>query len=243
MFKILVGILGAVLIVGRLVSCAAPESKEELAARALQYIEEKYDQEFTPVFYENPDILSTTRTIECITNGIDSEEERVHLYIRYDDEGNVVFSDDYFDFIVRPEIEEYISSMIPAVFGEHKVFANGPDVPLKFGFTKDNDLADVLEAYPDFRMSVHVYIRGSADVPYEEYERLGKEFEQNLFDTNNNYSLYFFVVNDEMYDATTRHDRVFWKEYHDFKNPDGDRLYYSYVEMIDHGTIWVNPYQ
>lgn len=213
------------------------DKNKALAEQALAYINEKYGREFTPVFYENPDYLSTSRTIECITEGLDPENERVNLQIFYDDKGEPYFLDDYFGYIVRPEMEAYIGDMVASEFPEYKVFREGNNVP-KDGLGPNDTLEDVYRVKSTYRMTMKVYVNGDSTMSQAEYREKMERIEQKLLDSGHRYTMYIFAVSNEVYQSIDRYEQDdFWRFYAENDTPDGEKYYYVYNEMIKDGEV------
>ena len=213
------------------------DNNQILAEQALAYICEKYDREFTPIFYENPDYLSSSKTIECITEGLDPEHERVDLQILYDDNGAPYFVDNYFGYLVRPEMEAYIGDIIATEFAEYKVFREGNNVP-KEGLEPNDTLEDVYKIKPTYRMTMKVYVNGDPNMTQEEYQAKAQRIEQILLESGHRYTMYIFAVSNEVYRSIDRYTQgEFWKFFAQNDSPDGEKYYYVYNKMIKDGEV------
>lgn len=232
--RILLGILSGFI----LFSSVGCMSFDSLSDRALNHIEAKYGRKFTPVFYENADVLSSTRSIECITDGLDPENERVRLAVMYDDDGKPYFRDDYFSYLVRPEFEEYIGAMIASEFSEYKVYREHDAGLFPDELVPGNTLEDLYRVNSTYWASVKVFIKGEPGVSDSVYQEKMQRIENLLCASGHRYTVYIFVVSPDEYESISRYAwNDFWSFYAENREPDGSRYYYLYHEIIKDGAV------
>ena len=213
------------------------EHYQTLAADALAFISDKYGKEFTPVFYENNDYLSTVRRIHCYTDGMDRENEHAEIVITRDGE-NYEFSDNYFSYYIRPAAEQYIAELITREFSDCKVYREKDTGTFPDTLTCESTLEDLYRVKSDYWMSVKAYIPAVPGMAQEEYAAKAQRIEQALLESGHRYTIYIFAVSDEVYQSIDRYQQDdFWRFFAANRTPDGEKYFYVYKSTILDGEV------
>ena len=174
---------------------------------------------------------NTTNT-ELPTDNINQEHESITVAIRKED-GKVTFKDDYFSYLVRPELETYISDMIKEEFQEIKIYAENQEHYLSNELTSESTLSDLYQIESSYIAEAKIYVKGNPEITKAEYERKMQNIRNKLLDSGHSYIIYLFVVSPEIYDSMGRYSQNdFWRFYAVNKEPDGNQYYYAYNEYI-----------
>lgn len=211
------------------------EGYQNISESAINFLEEKYNREFTFCSYEGGDYLSKIDYIHCLTEGMDSEHERVTVTVK-EEEGKTVFKDDYFSYMVRPELESYISNIISDEFPEVKVYVDNREDYLSNELTYKSTLDDLYRIESSYWADVKIYIKGDAQISTEEYAEKMQHIEDRLRESGHAYTIYMFAVSPEVYGSIGRYEQTdFWNYYATHRVPDGDQYYYSLQKNITGG--------
>jgi hypothetical protein len=215
-----------------------PDTMKNAGDKAIRFVSEKYQKEFTPITYELSDYLSDTDIIHCYTDGMDPENEHVEIYL--DEKGlSTDYHDNYFSFHVRPEAETYIASIVGKEFSDIKVFRSNEYEASPDELTSEHSLADLYIAQPDYWMDVKVYINADPSMTETEYAEKIARIENELIETGHRYSLYIFALSNTAFsdiDRFTQDD--FWVFYAKNPQPDCKMYYYAYnVNIFDGGIL------
>lgn len=205
--------------------------------KAIKYLEEKYGDHFIGKEYEYSSFLSNTDIVYCYEESMNPEEENVLVYITQED-GEVVYSDNYFGYVVRPEVEEWISDIVKTEFDDVKIYLNRRDTTFPDTLTKENDLEDLYELQPKYLVNVCIYVKGDKDTPKEEYEEKTQALEKMFLETGKCFRISMYVTNDEVYEQMNRYS---WDEFR-FMFPklpevDGKICYHLYERSIYEGEV------
>ena len=204
---------------------------------ALKYLNEKYGREFEARTYEVADYLSGTNRIHCYTEGMDIENEHIEVYVA-EKEGENVYRDNYFSYHVRPQAEEYIRDMVESEFTEVKVFRNNEYEAFPDELTGESTLDDLYRVKEDYWMDLKVYVNGDPAMAAYEYEEKMQRIEQKLLESNHRYTIYIFVVNEEIYQSMERYKQEdFFRFFAQNRTPDGEKFYYAYKSTIMNGKV------
>ncbi len=204
---------------------------------AIKYISEKYDREFIPLSYDLSDYLSDQDEVECYTDGMDPENEHASVFLAKENE-EMVFHDNYFGYIIRPEIEEEVSVLLKKEFQTFKVYKGDDLVWLSDELDADSTIDDLFLQEPEYRIEVSVFVKYDPQDDPGEYDIKVHRFEKALAAAGRNYRVALFVVGDEMYDKITRYEQDrFWTVYAKSAEPDNNNYYYEYHSYITEGEI------
>ena len=205
--------------------------------KAITYISEKYQMNFSPITYEMSDVLSETDIVHCCTEGMNEKNEHIEIYLNRED-GETVYSDNYFGFHIRPEAEAYIGSMIGSEFSEYKVFRENDYLAFPDGLTTEHTLEDLYLIYPDYWMNVKVYLKADPDMTESEYAEKIQRIEQQLIDSGHRFTISICALGESAYNAIERFTQDdFWVFYAGNRQPDHETYYYMYKNLIVDGGI------
>jgi len=171
---------------------------EDTIELAMQYMTEKYGMQFTPISYDISDYLSSKDTVECITDEMDPEQERIFVSVEMvpktenSDETEKVFQfhDSYFGRLIRPAMEEGLTRIFRAEFNKVKVFRDAINSPLPDHLGPDSSLSDFYKELPSYRMCVKIYVGKDPDLSQDEFENRMKRLEKRLMDSGHRYTIY-----------------------------------------------------
>lgn len=205
--------------------------------KAINYINEKYQMNFTPVTYEMSNILSETDIVHCRTDEMDEKNEHIEIYLQRED-GKTVYSDNYFGFHIRPEAEAYIGTMVGSEFSEYKVFRENHYQAFPNELTSKNTLEDLYRVYPDYWMNVKVYLKADPSMSEDEYAEKIQHIEQQLIDSGHRFTISICALGETAYNAIDRFTQDdFWVFYAGNRQPDHETYYYMYKNLIVDGGI------
>jgi uncharacterized Zn-finger protein len=197
--------------------------------KAMQHMEEKYGKEFSPISYDHAAILSTTDTVECYTEDMDPDHERVFVDLEVVS-GEIVYHDSYFGYLVREEMENQIHDVIRKEFKECKVYRDNINSVLPDDLTPENDMEDFYKADPSYRMCVKVYVKDEASMTQADFDDRMHGIEKELLALGKRYTLCLVVLPEDVYNDVNRYsqDEI-------LLNKDSD--IYSYEATISNGEV------
>lgn len=211
------------------------EEYKSLSQSAIDFLEEKYNREFSLCSYEEGDYLSEIDYVHCMTEGMDPEHEGITVTVRQKD-GDTIFEDNYFSYLIRPELEAYITDMIQEEFPETKVYVENHGGFLSNELTGESTFDDFYQVESGYRAVVKAYIKGNPEITEIEYEEKMKTVENRLLASGHSYTIYIFVVNPDVYNKMERYEQTdFWDFFITNRMPDGEQYYYLYHERITGG--------
>lgn len=217
------------------------EECESISKSAVDYLEEKYKQDFSFYAYEEGDILSDITYVRCLTGNMNLEHENVIVTVRQ--EGNrLIFADNYFAYLIRPELEDYIRNIVKTEFQEMKVYVENQNDFFSSDFDSKSTLEELYQIDSLYQITVKVYIKGNAEIPEAEYKEKMQRIEKKLMDSGHSYTIYIFAVSPEIYSTIERYEQKdFWYYYIKNQEPDGEKYYYLYHNIITEGALtWQN---
>jgi len=196
--SVAIACLGIGVLVG---GCAIQAMPKMTAKEAENYLVEKYGDTFFLEGYEQSDYLPATDAIVFKSDRmIEGLQETAHLYITSDHKG-IHFSDDYFFYVIRPELEEMVLSLFQTEFEDVKVRARHTNSRIDDRLTKDSTLEDFFGVEQDYRLHPIVYLRETPGMTnaenHEKYERLMEQFR----DKYNTWSFHICIVPGDVYDT------------------------------------------
>lgn len=227
----------SILFIGIVMEGGCMKTREEYidtSEAAVNFLEEKYNREFNLSSYEGGDYLSTIDYVNCTTEGIDPEHDRITVTVREED-GKTIFKDNFFSYLIRPQLETYVADMIKGEFENVKVFIDGENY-LSNELTDTSTIDELYQLEPGYRITVKAYVKGTPEISQIEYAEKMKSVEQSLLDSGHSYTMYIFVVSPGVYDSIERYKQTeFWDFYITNREPDGEQYYYLYHEWITRG--------
>jgi hypothetical protein len=179
------------------------ENLKEKGDKALKYVSDKYGEEFFPVTYGLCDYLSDTDIVECYPSWMDPEHEHVSVFVHSDG----TFGDNYFEYLVRDDLEAKVSELLEPSFGqEMKVYAGIADSEMPAELDEDSTIEDLYSAIPSYTISADVFVRNNEALSESSFDDLIAASEQKLCDTGKSFILNVFVVDPSAFDSLSRED-------------------------------------
>ena len=180
------------------------QSFVDTAKIMLNYLEEKYGEEFKVVGGEIPGIISGDYSI--LAEAVDGEHsgEQFEVYYLVDDDGNPYCEDGYFAILKRAEVQEYLQKIAQEAGVDIKVIVslNGE---VGENYKKKTTLNEIkqLSRNRGIQIFIHGYMR--QEVSNEEFERQVGELEEKLENTGFNikYSVER-LLNNEAFDSINK---------------------------------------
>ncbi|MBR5407360.1 MAG: hypothetical protein IK111_06910 [Lachnospiraceae bacterium] len=173
-------------------------------ADAMKYMEEKYGEKFILEDRKPSDIIYDEQTdVFCHTVDMDrnlNEHAKVYLL---DDEKGVHFSDSYFGYYIRPQVEEYVYENLKDIYPEVKAFYTPGTRMIDDSLTTESTLDDYFDINEN-RLRINIFIKKDPDITVDEYEASVKKAAEPFADRGNRWLLFFYVVSDNVYDKTDR---------------------------------------
>lgn len=213
---------------------------ESIADGSLTYLSDKYKREFSPVIFEERGILDKGDELHVKTDGMDEDYEWVTVLAVPDEDGSVIYSDDYFGFLVRDELEAYLTDLFKDDSLQVKLYAETQGIPYADSLGADSGLEDLFNTEPERNISIHAFIKKEDGVSVQEYEDTLYRYKRALLDSGHNYIVYVFVVEPELYEDMERYGTVreeFWRYYANHDEPDMTRYFCLLNEIIQKGEI------
>lgn len=200
---------------------------------AIEYISAKYQLEFKPVSYDISDYLSDGDVMACYTEGMDTENEHVSVFVPgAGDDGE--FHDNYFDFIVRDEVENHISDMVERYFGECKVYKSISSYPLPDELKQGNTLDDLYKLEPNYEIWLQVFVKDPGYIPIEDQI---KKIEKELAGEERIYVIQIYTVDKQTYDSLTRYSKKNLSESSSDNQSESNGITRIYYASIVRGEI------
>ena len=158
------------------------QSFVDTAKIMLNYLEEKYGEEFKVVGGEIPGIISGDYSI--LAEAVDGEHsgEQFEVYYLVDDDGNPYCEDGYFAILKRAEVQEYLQKIAQEAGVDIKVIVslNG-NVGKKYN--KDTTVEEMLSMGEEIEVNIFGYMK--PETTEEQFEEqttiLQKKFEKTGF--------------------------------------------------------------
>lgn len=98
------------------------EAVNQLAAKGLQYLQDKYHKPFQIASLTEGNIISNQQTLRVYAQGDDPEDDMAVLLSR---DYGAEFADSYFGVLVRADYEAWVSRLLDGILDEKKVFCGG----------------------------------------------------------------------------------------------------------------------
>ena len=180
---------------------------------AIKYISEKYDRDFYPLSYDLADYLSDDDMVECYTDGMDPENEHVTIVISKE-YGSISYHDNYFGFLIRDDMENYIGEFVEKEFTDYKTYVNINSDSFPDGLNVWSDLYDLYDTFNDYWMTATVFVKGNANISEEEYSERTNRIIQSLKESYHRYTFNLFVLDETYYNGMDRYSQdAFWDDY------------------------------
>ena len=159
------------------------QSFVDTAKIMLNYLEEKYGEEFKVVGGEIPGIISGDYSI--LAEAVDGEHsgEQFEVYYLVDDDGNPYCEDGYFAILKSAEVQEYLQNIAQEAGTDIKVIVSlegnvGED------YTKETTLREIEELNKNrgVQIFIHGYVR--PEMSDEEFQEQVQKLEEKLNQTD-----------------------------------------------------------
>lgn len=223
----------ALLVIG----CTSEDKVMRLTGeQALNHLKNKYGVEFELCNSEYSTSLSH-ESVYCTTYGLNGIKEQIEVCASMID-GRVKYSDNYFGYLVRTEVENYVSDIVRKEFSEFKLYRDNDYHMFSDKLNMNSTLSDLYAINPKYRANIKVYIHGDSVTLAKEYEEKIKRVVKELVATDRRFSIYLFVVEDTTYNSISRFEQSdFWEYYAKNSIPDGSVYYYAYGARITDGEL------
>ena len=161
------------------------QSFVDTAQIMLDYLGEKYEEEFTVRGGEIPGIIAGDYMIFAAATTGEYAGERFEVYYRVDEEGEGYCEDGYFAILKSMEMQEYLQNIAKEAGIDFKIIGE------LYGFvgkeyTKDTTIDEIKELNrKDDGLGIQIYITGYArpDMSDEEFQRQVQVLEESLKQT------------------------------------------------------------
>lgn len=200
--------------------------------KAIEYLEEKYGAHFIATGYERADYLSTTDTVFCYEENMNPEEEKVQVLIQREN-GEVKYSDNYFGYIIRPEVEQWVSEIVKTEFEDVKVYMYNDLGVLPDTLTKECNLEDLYQLKPRYLISTYIYVEGDKNIPTKEYEKKTQALEKQFKQIGKSFWLRIYVIDKGVFEKIDRYSRdEFYDLFQKLPEVDGENCFHIYGKQI-----------
>ena len=208
---------------------------EETVDQAMNYMKDKYGEEFKPVCYDLADYLSRKDGVECVVDGMDPEKERIFISVEM--ENNVlVFHDSYAGTLLRSQMEKYIYEMIKDEFADGKVYCDNINTILSDELGRDSSIKDFYTEHPSYRICVKAYVR-KGDISEDEFGDKIAKIENKLIESGHRFTICIRALENEEYEGVTRFDQKKYQEALNRELIDEQTNAYSYYATISNGEV------
>lgn len=162
-------ILVAVILMG-LVACMdkvhleTQEDIEGIKNGFLQYLSEKYDQEFLPLALNTADMMMKKDEFRAYVTGSDPERDAVVAYRSKEGE-KLLYEDNYFGLRIREDYEQKLEELLRVDFPTHKVFVDQyADITFDAALTGETTLEEAVTAGLCPTAYVWVFVKATPEV-------------------------------------------------------------------------------
>jgi hypothetical protein len=120
--------------------------------------------------------------------------------------------DEYFQFTIKEDFENYISEIIAEVFPIHKVYANYSSNPFE-GFDKNSSLEEVLKEYEekDINFNFYVNVKSSRNLDIENVENSIEELAMLVLSRKYRGCIIVNALDEDYYDAVINNEAKVWE--------------------------------
>ena len=182
------------------------QSFVDTAQIMLEYLEEKYDEEFTVRGGEIPGIISGDYMIFAAATTGEYAGERFEVYYRVDEEGEGYCEDGYFAILKSTEVKKYLREIAEESETDIKVIAELEGTVEK-EYNKDTTIEEIVEL--NRKKGIQIYVHGDVrpGMSDEEFQRQAQELEEKYKQTGLylKYTIWR-LVNNEKFDCIQSYD-------------------------------------
>ena len=159
------------------------QSFVDTAKIMLNYLEEKYGEEFKVVGGEIPGIISGDYSI--LAEAVEGEHsgEQFEVYYLVDDDGNPYCEDGYFAILKRAEVQEYLQNIAQEAGTDIKVIVSlEGNVGKKYN--KDITVEEIKNLNKKGKIEIYFFGYVRPEMSDEEFQKQVKKLEEQLRETN-----------------------------------------------------------
>ena len=159
------------------------QSFVDTAKIMLNYLREKYGEEFKVVGGEIPGIISGDYSI--LAEAVDGEHsgEQFEVYYLVDDDGNPYCEDGYFAILKRAEVQEYLQNIAQEAGTDIKVIVSlEGNVGKKYN--KDTTVEEIKNLNKKGKIEIYFFGYVRPEMSDEEFQKQVKKLEEQLRETN-----------------------------------------------------------
>lgn len=170
------------------------------ANAAIKFVNDKYQKNFIPTY-------TTNNLTECYTDGMYPEnDEIVKVYRVRDNFFESHFTDNYFRYIIRPDVEDHLSSFFQKEFTEFKIYHSVDSTPVPNELTPDSTLEDLIKIDPTFCLDAIIYIKHNPSITVDEYKQKFDNIKNQFLANNNYYRVSAYIIDEDAYNTTSRYN-------------------------------------
>lgn len=196
--------------------------------QAIEHLESKYGIKAKACISEESSMDSEFTNVVCIADSIDKDNEGIVVFAMKDN-GDIILTDNYFGYLVRPEIEERITDIVQKEFEDCKVYAHIGTASYPGRLSYGNTLNDLYQTNPIYKMNLRIYAKEDSNKDWDIYQNKVNMINQAIINNGWNASVEYFVVNDTVFNNVERYKRDSIIDIiHENKMPDGEKCYFYY---------------
>ena len=176
------------------------QSFVDTAKIMLNYLEEKYGEEFKVVGGEIPGIISGDYSI--LAEAVEGEHsgEQFEVYYLVDDDGNPYCEDGYFAILKRAEVQEYLQNIAQEAGVDIKVIA-ALDGNVTKKYNKDTTIEEIENLNRKRGIQIYIYGYVRPEMSDEVFQEQAQKLETELKKNNLRISYTVFrLIDNEKYD-------------------------------------------
>ena len=172
------------------------QSFVDTAKIMLNYLEEKYGEEFKVVGGEIPGIISGDYSI--LAEAVEGEHsgEQFEVYYLVDDDGNPYCEDGYFAILKRAEVQEYLQNMAEDAGTDIKVIVSLQGNVRK-KYNKDTTVEEMKSLNRKGKIEIYIFGYVRPEMSDEEFQKQVKNLEEKLKQTKLCIDYTVFRLNDD----------------------------------------------
>lgn len=186
------------------------QSFVDTAQIMLNYLGEKYEEEFVVEGGEIPGIISGDYMIFATATTGEHAGKTFEVYYRVDEEGNAYCEDGYFAILKSMEVQEYLREIAERTGTDIKVIA-GLEGKVGKEYTKDTTIEEIKELNREKEIQIYIHGDVRPGMSEEEFERQAQKLEE----TYRKMGLYLHytvwrLVSNEKFDYIQSYDELSW---------------------------------
>ena len=159
------------------------QSFVDTAKIMLNYLREKYGEEFKVVGGEIPGIISGDYSILAEAVNGEHSGEQFEVYYLVDDDGNPYCEDGYFAILKRAEVQEYLQNIAQEAGTDIKVIVSlEGNVGKKYN--KDTTVEEIKNLNKKGKIEIYFFGYVRPEMSDEEFQKQVKKLEEQLRETN-----------------------------------------------------------